>query len=79
MNRSALGALAVACAVALTALALNRPAQAQGEEERPVGRFQISTIPGAVYMLDTTTGDLYVREYQTKNWRKAGNPLTDAR
>lgn len=75
MSRSV--SVLVACAVGfLAALSLHVPVTAQ---ERPgaqplAGRYQISTIPGAVYLVDTATGDLFVRDYQTKQWRKAGNP-----
>lgn len=57
--------------------------QARAQEAAPVappvapanGRYQLSVIPGAAYMVDTQTGDVYVREYQTKRWGAAGNPL----
>jgi hypothetical protein len=76
MNRSAPVLVVVALAVGFLAGQagpLLAPAQAQ-DQAAPVGRYQISTIPGAVYLVDSTTGDLFVREYQTGEWREAGNP-----
>jgi hypothetical protein len=75
MSRSLVLVLA---AFFLAALVLHLPVAAQEDGPPRIGRYQISTIPGAVYMVDTATGDLFVREYQTKRWRKAGNPLSDA-
>lgn len=67
---------AVAGAVgALLASALTTPAIAQDAAVSPVGRYQISTIPGAVYMVDTQTGNVWVRAYTDKIWRPAGTPL----
>ncbi|RMG06769.1 MAG: hypothetical protein D6731_25035 [Planctomycetota bacterium] len=76
MPRSfAAGALAGAVsALALFALARPPAARAQAATES-VGRYRISTIPGAVYLVDTTNGDVYVRNYTTKRWEPAGNPL----
>jgi hypothetical protein len=54
------------------------PAVAQDQAPRlaEVGRYQISTIPGAVYMVDTRTANVWVRAYTDKTWRPAGNPLS---
>jgi hypothetical protein len=51
-------------------------AHAQEKGPARTGRYQISTIPGAVYLLDTEKGDVYVRNYTTKRWEPAGNPLS---
>ena len=52
---------------------------ARAQESPPeVGRYQISSIRGAVYMLDTRTAEVWVWEYQTKRWASVGNPLTDS-
>lgn len=51
------------------------PAQAQ-DPARPVGRYQISVIRGAAYLVDTTSADVWVREYQSGRWASVGNPVT---
>jgi hypothetical protein len=79
MNRSAtLQALLVFTLGILAASFLPnvaRDARAQEAPKAAEGRFQISVIPGAVYLVDTRSGDVWVREYQTKRWATAGNPL----
>ena len=77
MSRSAHVLVAVAAGI-LAALALHLPVTAQEGAPPQAGRYRISTIPGAVYLVDTATGDVFVREYQTKRWKKAGNGPADA-
>ncbi len=61
---------------AFAASAWTTPAIAQSEAlSTEIGRYQISTIPGAVYMVDTQTAKCWVRDYTTKTWRPAGNHL----